>query len=584
MRELNKLWVGLVEDNKDPDRLGRIKVRVQSIFDDIPVEDIPWASPIKTLSSRSYEMPSIGKIVSVFFPNNNLYEPYYMYADHYNVNLKKKLEDLGEDEYVNFIAVIFDHKTKIYSDDTELVMDYLYNKISIDNDNINLELKDNNRKVNIGCATASQQAVLGNHWFEWFDKFINELVKPMSLIGNSGAAILKPQIDLLLVEYQTLRETFLSDHVYIVDDLKIEKLPMDYNSPIMDDGVKLNATPIAGNISGSLSNQSLSSSIKEQKDKELEKLKDAIPSDAKIEGETKDNPDAGAFSGDVDNYKEIKGTGEFDITKTRYDEIKSKEAAAANLTIYEYVDDYQDPDDIAFEFMYQSPEDEYEASDADDIAYGHDSTKQYEIYKTESGEKYVDKSEKGKTSKVESDKIVTCSEINSSNWSPDLWISPYFRLSDLSTRTPAGSHTIREQKIIDGVVYTKYDIACNLKALCINVLDKIKERYDDLIITSALRNNGGSSQHEKGQAADMQFSRHKQKEYVNIAKWINANINYDQLLFEYRDPNSVWIHVSWNRNGQRGLNSAYPKYATFHNDKIYKRLQIIEYPGFSYRA
>ena len=97
MKDLDKLWVGLVEDNKDPDRLGRVRVRVQSIFDNIPLEDIPWAFPIKTLSSRSYEMPAIGKIVSVFFPNDNIYEPYYMYAEHYNVNLKKKLSDLSDD-------------------------------------------------------------------------------------------------------------------------------------------------------------------------------------------------------------------------------------------------------------------------------------------------------------------------------------------------------------------------------------------------------------------------------------------------------------------------------------------------------
>lgn len=277
MKDLDKLWVGLVEDNKDPDRLGRIKVRVQSIFDNIPVEDIPWATPIKTLSSRSYELPAIGKIVSIFFPNDNIYEPYYMYAEHYNVNLKKKLSDLSEDEYVNFVAVVFDHKTKVYSDDTALTMDYLYNKITITNDDINLELKDNNRKVHIGSKSASEQAVLGNHFFTWFDKFVNKLVEPMSLIGNTGAAILKPEIDLLLVEYQTLRETFLSDNVFIVDDLKVDKLKMEYNSPIVDDSIKLNSNPVAGNNSGDINAQILSDRIGEQKEKELDKLRNSIP-------------------------------------------------------------------------------------------------------------------------------------------------------------------------------------------------------------------------------------------------------------------------------------------------------------------
>lgn len=289
MKDLDKLWVGLVEDNKDPDRLGRVRVRVQSIFDNIPLEDIPWAFPIKTLSSRSYEMPAIGKIVSVFFPNDNIYEPYYMYAEHYNVNLKKKLSDLSDDEYVNFVAVVFDHKTKMYSDDTALTMDYLYNKITITNDDINLELKDNNRKVNIGTKSATQQAVLGNHFFNWLDKFVNKLVEPTSLIGF-GSPVLKPEIDLLLVEYQTLRESFLSDHVYIVDDFKVDKLKMQYNSPIVDDGIKINNNSVAGATGNDITVQELSNKIKEQKDKELDKLKSAIPTEVGIRDDFKDYP------------------------------------------------------------------------------------------------------------------------------------------------------------------------------------------------------------------------------------------------------------------------------------------------------
>ena len=313
MKNLDKLWVGLVEDNKDPDHLGRVKVRVQSIYDDIPVADIPWASPMKSLSARSYEIPAIGKIVSVMFPNYNLYEPYYMFSDHYNVNLKKKLDDLGDDEYVNFVAVVFDHRTKVYSDDKSLTMDYMYNKITVTNDDINLELKDNQRKVNIGCKTASQQAILGNHWMDWFDKFVNTLVKPESLMGNQSAPILKPEIDQLLVEYQTLRETFLSDHVNIVDDNKVDKLQMKYNSPFLDDGVKINSNSVAGNVSNDPNQQDLSDKIKEQKNKELDKLKDAIPSDA-IKDEQVNKRPVG--------YQEQNATDNLSSYEDKYYEIK----------------------------------------------------------------------------------------------------------------------------------------------------------------------------------------------------------------------------------------------------------------------
>jgi hypothetical protein len=314
MKDLDRLWVGLVEDNKDPDRLGRCKVRVQSIYDDIPVEDIPWASPIKSLSSRSFEVPAVGKIVSAFFPNDNLYEPYYFYADHYNVNLSKKLLDLSDDEYGNFIAMAFDHKTKVYSDDSALTMDYMYNKITITNDDINLEMKDSQRKVNIGCKTADQQAVLGNHWFDWMDKFVETLLKPESLIGNNGSPVLKSELDQLLIKYQLIRETFLSDYVYIVDDNKVDKLEMKYNSPIMDDGVKINNTPVAGNNDTNDPNaQSLSDKLKEQKDKELDKLKKAMPSDALAKDHFIDLPEDPTANnmmtgggGDITVYYEVK--------------------------------------------------------------------------------------------------------------------------------------------------------------------------------------------------------------------------------------------------------------------------------------
>jgi len=308
MKDLDKIWFGLVEENKDPDRLGRIKVRVQSIYDDIPLEDIPWAMPMRNISGCSFELPAIGKIVSVIFGQDNLYEPYYMFADHYNTNLQKKLKDLDDNIYTDFFAITFDHRTKIYADDEELTIDYKYNKITVNNDEINLELKDNQRKLNLGCQTAGQQAVLGNHWFDWMDKFVNALLKPTSLLDSKGAPVLKTEIDQLLVEYKSIRETFVSNHVYIVDDNKIDKLEMKYNAPYMDDSVKINNKAIGtgGNeTNNDLNSKNLKEKIKEQKDKAIVELKESIPSNTKIEGETIDDPES-EKSGDVDKYYLIK--------------------------------------------------------------------------------------------------------------------------------------------------------------------------------------------------------------------------------------------------------------------------------------
>ena len=63
----NQIFVGVVEDNNDPKRLCRIKVRVFNIFDDIPVEDMPWSVPWKDLGGNEGGVPEVGKVVSVVF-------------------------------------------------------------------------------------------------------------------------------------------------------------------------------------------------------------------------------------------------------------------------------------------------------------------------------------------------------------------------------------------------------------------------------------------------------------------------------------------------------------------------------------
>jgi len=220
----NKLWMGVVESVNDPNRKGRIKVRVQGLYNDIPLDDIPFASPYFG-EGRDFKIPEINKIVNVIYPFNDIYDPYYVFSEHYNINLQNKLKDLDDKDYAKFVALLFDDRTQIFSDKNNLTLDYKTNKITIDNDSINLELKDNtNRSINIGSANADQQAILGNHFLDWLDELVRILEIPTSLIGNQSAPILRPQIDLHLKKYHILRETFLSVNVNIVDNYKIEKL------------------------------------------------------------------------------------------------------------------------------------------------------------------------------------------------------------------------------------------------------------------------------------------------------------------------------------------------------------------------
>lgn len=217
-------YVGVVEDNKDPNRKGRIKVRVQTLYHNLSVEDIPYAHPFAGLAGKEFQVPAVGKLVNVLFLSDDLYSPYYIFSENYNTNLKNKLKDLSEEEYVNFVALLFDERTNIFADSKELTIDHLINKITINNTSINHELKDNEQILNLGSKQSSQDAVLGTRFFEWMDKFMNELANPFSLIGNYGAPILRPKINKLIIEYKLLRPDFVSNNVKIVDNGKVKKL------------------------------------------------------------------------------------------------------------------------------------------------------------------------------------------------------------------------------------------------------------------------------------------------------------------------------------------------------------------------
>jgi hypothetical protein len=276
--ELQKnFYVGVVEDNKDPNRKGRIKVRVQTLYHSIPVEDIPYAHPFASLSGKEFQIPAIGKLVNILFLSDDLYSPYYIYSENYNVNLQNKLDKLSERDYIDFFALLFDEKTQIFVEGKELTIDQLLNKITINNNTINLELKDDEQILNLGSRNSDQDAVLGTRYFEWMDKFIDELSSPYSLIGNNGAPIIKAKLQILCQEYKLLRPDFVSKNVKIVDNgeiIKLSRNPETNNSKNdIDLILPLEEDPV--NI------KRLEESIMEENEFSCQVLEEATPSDIK---------------------------------------------------------------------------------------------------------------------------------------------------------------------------------------------------------------------------------------------------------------------------------------------------------------
>lgn len=123
----------------------------------------------------------------------------------------------------------------------------------------------------------------------------------------------------------------------------------------------------------------------------------------------------------------------------------------------------------------------------------------------------------------------------------NLQISPSFRLGDFS-KFCIFSHDIVAQHGLK-----TSDITRNLQSLAVNCAEVIASEFPGVRINSGFRKGSGRSQHERGMACDMQWPGLATQEYLRRAKWIAENVNFDQLLFEH--GNSIWIHVSFNRNG-----------------------------------
>jgi hypothetical protein len=104
------------------------------------------------------------------------------------------------------------------------------------------------------------------------------------------------------------------------------------------------------------------------------------------------------------------------------------------------------------------------------------------------------------------------------------------------------------------------DIICNLKAVAENILEPLRRQYPGVRVNSAFRKGVSGSQHNKGQAVDVQWPGIRPSEYTARATWIRANLPFDQLIFEH--GNSIWLHISYNRASARQRNALltyYPK-------------------------
>ena len=99
----------------------------------------------------------------------------------------------------------------------------------------------------------------------------------------------------------------------------------------------------------------------------------------------------------------------------------------------------------------------------------------------------------------------------------------------------------------------------NLKLLCTKILQPIRDKWGVVSISSGYRSQAlceaiGSkitSQHARGQAADFECYGTDNNKLFN---WAIENVPFDQAILEFYtgDPDSGWLHMSYNEDNNRG--------------------------------
>jgi Type VI secretion system/phage-baseplate injector OB domain/Gp5 C-terminal repeat (3 copies) len=114
---------GVVKDNKDPDKLGRIKVKVKELTEGIDDKDLPWAIPLfahvdgalggdEFKRSGTFFVPRIGTKVLVEYQDGDPHHPIY---SGYTVDDKSKLKEVKKN-YPDRSIIRFSNGTFILLD------------------------------------------------------------------------------------------------------------------------------------------------------------------------------------------------------------------------------------------------------------------------------------------------------------------------------------------------------------------------------------------------------------------------------------------------------------------------------------
>ena len=149
--------------------------------------------------------------------------------------------------------------------------------------------------------------------------------------------------------------------------------------------------------------------------------------------------------------------------------------------------------------------------------------------------------------------------MNKPKYNPEMQLSEHFRLKEFIDSPKADSLGIDNRPDWEAVI--------NLRNLCREVLEPLRQHEDHPIhVNSGYRcmelneavHGVGDSQHLRGEAADLHLP-----DVATGRRWykfIVENLDFDQLLFEYRRTGVRWLHVSCRRDRTCNRHMAIPNF------------------------
>jgi hypothetical protein len=191
------IHLGEIVDINDPLKQGRARIRVFGFFDDLEIEDIPWAEQVSGLSFSSargngnISIPRVGATVNVQFDGSNYYKCFYEFEKESDPALLEEIADSYEGAQSLWYDVEAEPGTLklFYTKKKGMVLSLGDAKIQLDtqdggnlriviemgNDQIKMENSKviiNSNNIELGEG-ATQAVILGDAFKQFFDVHVH---------------------------------------------------------------------------------------------------------------------------------------------------------------------------------------------------------------------------------------------------------------------------------------------------------------------------------------------------------------------------------------------------------------------------